>query len=127
MLEKYIFLQKFSWYLPKNGQFYDQIWLSNTIEYWGRIRFSVEYIQFWKVGFEWRQNSRIFVEYAVFEYSGTPLLDMINVEPNWLFRKIVLYIIMITYFVAINHVFHRHSCRLYNWLFKAYMCTYRYY
>ena len=74
MLEKYIFLQKFSWYLPKNGQFYDQIWLSNTIEYWGRIRFSVEYIQFWKVGFEWRQNSRIFVEYAVFEYSGTPLV-----------------------------------------------------
>ena len=76
MLEKYIFLQKFSWYLPKNGQFYDQIWLSNTIEYWGRIRFSVEYIQFWKVGFEWRQNSRIFVEYAVFEYSGTPLASV---------------------------------------------------
>ena len=74
MLEKYIFLQKFSRYVPKNGQFYDQIWLSNTIEYWGRIRFSVEYIQFRKVGFEWCQNSGIFVEYAVFEYSGTPLI-----------------------------------------------------
>ena len=48
-------------------------YLTNTVEYWGRIRIAVECIQFWNVGFEYLQESRIFVEYPVFGYSVTPL------------------------------------------------------
>ena len=72
--KKIFFVRKSAEISPKMNNFTMKKYLTNTVEYWGRIRIAVECIQFWNVGFEYLQKSRIFVEYPVFGYLVTPLI-----------------------------------------------------
>ena len=77
--KKNYFVGKSAEISPKMNNFTMKKYLTNTVEYWGRIRIAVECIQFWNVGFEYLQKSRIFVEYPVFGYSVTPLTTVYQV------------------------------------------------
>ena len=83
--KKNYFVGKSAEISPKMNNFTMKKYLTNTVEYWGRIRIAVECIQFWNVGFEYLQKSRIFVEYPVFGYSVTPVywMDFLPVKVDF--------------------------------------------